>query len=52
MAQAICEMAQHLPKEDTIKYILPTVVTIMKDSVTEVRVSLMENINKIAASIG
>jgi len=45
-------MAEHLPRDDTIKYILPSVVAIMKDSVTEVRVSLIENISKIADTIG
>jgi serine/threonine-protein phosphatase 2A regulatory subunit A len=44
MASAICELALYIPKDDTVNFILPTVVAIMKDSVTEVRVSLMQNI--------
>ena len=52
MASAICELAEHIPTDDTIQFILPTVISIMKDSVTEVRVSLMQNINKLAKAIG
>ena len=52
MAQAICDLALNLSKEDTVMYILPAVVSIMKDSVTEVRVSLLQNMKKLAAAIG
>jgi len=41
MAQSICDLAESLSKEDTIAHILPPVTAIMKDSATEVRVSLM-----------
>lgn len=52
MAQAVCELAQHTSKETTIEYILPAVNQILKDSVTEVRVSLMNSIDKLAEAIG
>jgi hypothetical protein len=41
MAQAICELAEYLSEDEIIEFILPPVINIMKDSVTEVRVSLM-----------
>jgi len=44
MAQAICDLSLHISKQETIDYILPAVNQILKDSVTEVRVSLMQNI--------
>ena len=44
MAQAICELALYISQEETVEYILPAVNQILKDSVTEVRVSLMHNI--------
>lgn len=52
MAQAICELGQYISKEEVIQYVLPPVIAIMKDSVTEVRVSLMENMDKLAMAIG
>jgi len=52
MATAICDLAQYTSREDTISYILPPVISIMKDAVTEVRVSLMSNLGKLADAIG
>ena len=31
MAYAICELAQHIPREETVKYILPGVFAVMED---------------------
>ena len=52
MAEAISELAEYLERDDVIQYILPPVIAIMKDSATEVKVSLMENIHKLAVVIG
>lgn len=51
MAHAICEMAHSLSKEDTINFIIPTVLSILKDSTTEVRVSLLENLKMLVSSL-
>ena len=53
MASAICEMSQYLDHDKTIDYIMPTIFNLLKeDSVTEVRVSLLENISTLAKAIG
>jgi hypothetical protein len=39
-------------RQDIIVYILPPIITILKDSTTEVKVSLLENISKLAVSLG
>ena len=41
MAFSICELGECLSKEETIEYVLPPVMAILKDSATEVRVSLL-----------
>lgn len=51
MAQAICDLSQCLSKSDTVSYIIPTVMTILKDSATEVRVSLLVNLKKLVSSL-
>jgi len=53
MASAICEIAQYLEYEKNIDYIIPTITQLLKDeSVTEVRVSLLENLHIVAKAIG
>jgi len=52
MASAICELAAYITQEETIEYILPAVNQILQDSVTEVRVSLMQNIRQLAKAVG
>ena len=53
LATAICEMASSLPRQDTVEQIFPAVVKILtKESVTEVRVSLLENLAKLAKAVG
>lgn len=53
MASAICELAENLPKKEIIDQVFPAVMNILtKDSVTEVRVSLLENLPKMARALG
>jgi hypothetical protein len=51
MASAICDLSIYLNEQDTLEYVLPTISLILKDSVTEVRVSLLENLGKLAKSL-
>jgi hypothetical protein len=39
-------------RQDIIEYILPSNITILKDSTTDVKVSWLENISKLALSLG
>ena len=34
MAKAICELSENISKQDIIEYILPPIITILKDSTT------------------
>ena len=53
LASAICELAEFVPRKDAIEEIFPAVINILtKDSVTEVRVSLLESLPKLAQSLG
>lgn len=53
MASAICEISQYLDFEKNIDYIIPTITSLLKDeSVTEVRVSLLQNLGIVAKTIG
>ena len=52
MASAICDLAKTVKKEDVIDFIIPSILSILKDSVTEVRVSLLENLYKLTEAIG
>ena len=53
LAQSICELSESIPQKLSIEHIFPAVVTILtKESVTEVRISLLENLSKLAKSIG
>lgn len=52
MAHAICDLAEGIGRENSTKFILPVVQSILKDSSTEVRVSLMENLGKLVKVIG
>lgn len=51
MASAICDLSVYLNEQDTLEFVLPTISQILKDSVTEVRVSLLENLGKLAKSL-
>ena len=49
LASAICELAEFVPRKDAIEEIFPAVINILtKESVTEVRVSLLESLPKLA----
>lgn len=52
MSSAICDLAKSLKKDDAIEFIIPSIISILKDSVTEVRVSLLENLHKLSEAIG
>ena len=44
MAHSICQIGAALPPEDTVKFVVPTVIQVFKDEATEVRLSLLENV--------
>lgn len=49
LASAICELTEFVPRKDAIEEIFPAVINILtKESVTEVRVSLLESLPKLA----
>lgn len=53
LAQALCELSEALKRSENIDHIFPAVVSILtKESVTEVRISLLENLSKLATSVG
>lgn len=53
LAQAICELSETITQRQSIDHIFPAVVAILtKESVTEVRISLLENLSKLAKAIG
>lgn len=52
LAHSICQLAKPIGKEETIRLIIPPIVQLLKDSATEVRVSLMANMSHLAEVIG
>lgn len=48
LAEVICCIAETVGKERCNKFIVPVVLQLIQDNVTEVRVSLMENLEKLA----
>ena len=52
LAHSICELAAPVGKENSIKFLVPPVAQLLKDSATEVRVSLMSNMKNLASVIG
>lgn len=41
LAHSICEIADAIGKENSVKFLVPPIAQLLKDSATEVRVSLM-----------
>ena len=52
LAHSICDLARPVGKDNSIKFVVPPVVQLLKDSATEVRVSLMSNMKNLAEVIG
>ena len=52
LALSICELSQYIGKEHTLQFILPSVSQLLKDSPTEVKITIMQHMKTLAQVIG
>ena len=52
LALSVCDVAKNLGKQHALTYIVPVVVTLLKDQATEVRIILMQHLRTLTEVIG
>lgn len=52
LALAICQLPQYIGKENTLQYVIPPVTQLLKESPTEVKITLMSHMKTLAETIG
>lgn len=52
LALSICELSQYIGKAHTLQFIVPSVSQLLKDSPTEVKITIMQHMKILAEVIG